>query len=417
VVVIGAGIVGVSTALWLQRAGVQVTLIDREAPAAGASQGNGGVLAVGAIVPVPVPGLLRKVPKMLMDPASPLFLRWSYLPRLAPFLARYLPHARADRVATTAQALMTLLYDAPDQHVALAEGTEAAQFISRGSYLYGYADEAAYAADAFGWSLREAQGVPIKTLDKAALAAFDPLLAGRFGFGVELPDHAIITDPGAYVRALAAGFQTLGGSFLQASVTRFVTQNGQARAVRTNQGEIAADAFALTLGAWSGPVAKDLGITVPLESERGYHVEFHNPNLTLRAPIMVASGKFVVTPMEGRWRAAGVVEFGGLDAPPSPAPFALLKSQVADLFPELTYSHTTEWMGHRPATADSIPIIGAAPRLSNVHLGYGHHHIGLTGGAKTGRWLSQMMTGDGPNADMSAYAPDRKILSSHQPQG
>lgn len=413
VVVIGAGIVGVSTALWLQRAGVEVTLIDREGPAAGASQGNGGVLAVGAIVPVPVPGLLRKVPKMLLDPTSPLFLRWSYLPRLAPFLARYLPHARADRVAATAQALMTLLYDAPDQHAALSEGTEAAQYIARGSYLYGYADETTYKADAFGWSLRAAQGVPIRTLDRAALTAFDPLLAGRFGFGVELPDHAVITDPGAYVRALADAFQALGGKFRQASVTGFVTEGGRARAVQTDAGEISADAFALTLGAWSGPLAKSLGITVPLESERGYHVEFHDPNLTLRAPVMVASGKFVVTPMQGRWRAAGVVEFGGLDAPPSPAPFALLKAQVAELFPDLTYSHTTEWMGHRPATADSIPVIGAAPRLSNVHLGYGHHHIGLTGGAKTGRWLSQMMTGDGPNADMSAYAPDRKILSSH----
>ncbi len=408
VAVIGAGIVGVATALWLQRMGCKVTLIDRDGPAAGASQGNGGVLASIAVVPVPVPGLMAKAPRMLFDPNQPLFLKWGYLPRLLPFLARYLPNGRADRVERISAALTTLLHDSADQHAALAEGSGAADFVRPGSYLFGYESRQAFEADAFGWELRRRRGMTFREMDPAAMAAFDPALKGRFGYAVDCPQHGSITDPGAYVRSLAAQFTDNGGTFVQASLTGFVEENGRAVAARTDKGEIAADAFAMTTGAWSGPIAKALGVKVPVESERGYHVEFHDPNIQLRAPLMVAAGKFVATPMDGRLRCAGVVEFGGLTAAPSKAPFDLLKKSVKKIFPDLTYSHTTEWMGHRPATSDSIPVIGPSPRLQNVYLGYGHHHIGLTGGPKTGRWLAQMMAGRPVNEDLSPYAADRQ---------
>ncbi|MGX9356949.1 NAD(P)/FAD-dependent oxidoreductase [Roseobacteraceae bacterium S113] len=409
VVVIGAGIVGVSTALWCQRMGADVTLVDRDGPAAGASQGNGGVLASIAVVPVTVPGLLRKAPRMLFDPEQPLFLRWRYLPRLAPFLRRYLAHGRADRVARISQGLHAMLHDSALQHAALAEGTEAARFVAPGSYLFGYADRAAFEADAFAWETRARRGMEYETLSGTELAEFDPSLEGRFGFGVRCRDHGTITDPGAYVRALAAAFKAAGGEIVQANLVGFEASAGRALHAQTDTGPLEADRFVMATGAWSGPVARQLGVDVPLESERGYHVEFHDPSINLRAPIMVASGKFVVTPMEGRLRAAGVIEFGGLSAGPSEAPFALLKRNMAKLFPDLSYSHTTEWMGHRPATADSLPVIGAAPKLANVFLGYGHHHIGLTGGPKTGRWLAQMVTGIATNEDLSAFSPARKL--------
>jgi D-amino-acid dehydrogenase len=400
VAVIGAGIVGVSAALWLQRRGCDVTLIDRDGPAAGASEGNAGVLASHAIVPVPVPGLLAKVPRMLFDPNQPLFLKWGYLPRLLPFLARYLPNGRADRVERIADALTTLAHDSPDQHAALAEGTQAAHYIQPGSYLYGYQSRSKFDADTFGWGLRRRRSLPFTELDADALAHFDPALKGRFGYAVDCPQHGMISDPGAYVRSLADHFVQNGGTLVQATLTGFAEENGRAVTAQTDHGTIDADAFAMTTGAWSGPIASALGVRVPLESERGYHIEFHNPNIQLRAPTMVTAGKFVATPMRGRLRCAGIVEFGGLKRPPSRAPFDLLRKSVARIFPE--------WMGHRPATSDSIPIIGISPRLENVYLGYGHHHIGLTGGPKTGRWLAQMMTGAPVNEDMSAFAPDRR---------
>lgn len=408
VLVIGAGIVGVSTALWLQRAGSKVTLIDRIGPAGGTSYGNGGILAACAVVPVTVPGLMAKAPRMLFDPDQPLFLKWSYLPRLLPFLRRYLANGTEAQVERTSQALTELLSDCADQHLALAKDTPAAAFVNPGSYLFGYPDKAAFEADSYGWGIRRKRGYQFREMTAQDIAAYDPALADCFGYGVECPDHGLITDPGAYVTALADHFVSQGGTLLTGDVTGFDRENENAMAARTTAGTITADSFVVTTGAWSDPLARDLGITVPLESERGYHVEFVNPSITLKSPIMVAAGKFVAGSMDGRLRCAGVVEFGGLEAGPSKAPFDLLKRQVARLFPHLTYDDTVEWMGHRPATADSIPVIGRTPAAQNVYVGYGHHHIGLSGGPKTGRWLAQMITGQPVNTDLSAFSPDRR---------
>lgn len=408
VLVIGAGIVGVSAAIWLQRAGHRVTLLDRIGPAGGTSHGNAGVLASGSIVPVVVPGLLAKAPRMLLDPNQPLFLRWRHLPRLMPFLSRYLKNGTEAQVQRSARALATLLHDSPEQHLALARDTPAAAYVKPGSYLFGYSNKAAFDADSYGWDLRRQHGVAYRTLSAEDLPAHDPALAGRFGYGVECRGHGQIDDPGAYVAALAAHFVARGGTLQTGTLRNLTVENGAVTAALTDRGRITADSYVLTTGAWSGPLARKLGITVPLESERGYHVEFLDPSITLRSPVMVAEGKFVATSMRGRLRCAGVVEFGGLDAPPSRAPFDLLRRQIARLFPDLRHGDTVEWMGHRPATSDSIPVIGRTPRAANAYVGYGHHHIGLTGGPKTGRWLAQMVSGQPVNTDLSAYAPDRR---------
>ena len=408
IIVIGAGIVGVSAALWLQSDGHKVTLVDREGPAAGTSYGNGGILASGSIVPVTVPGLLKKAPGMLFDPDQPLFLKWSYLPRLLPFLRRYLRHANAASVDRISAALSQLLHDAPDQHMALAKGTAAEQYLTPADYLFTYTNKEAFEKDHYTWEIRRRNGSAFVELDADAIAAQDPVLAGRFGYGVRCPGHGQVTDPGAYVHALAAECEAKGGRFLKADVLDLDLQDGICTGLRTSAGLLQADRYVVALGAWSGTLARKLGVKVPMESERGYHVEFVNPSITLKTTVMVASGKFVMNSMLGRLRCAGVVEFGGLDAPASAAPFALLRRQVADLFPELTYDRVDEWMGHRPATADSIPVIGISPNASNVLLGYGHHHVGLTGGPKTGRWLAQIVAGQPINTDLAAYAPDRE---------
>lgn len=409
ILVIGAGIVGISTAIWLQRAGQKVTLLDRIGPAAGTSFGNAGILAAASVVPVPVPGLMRKAPRMLFDPNQPLFLKWGYLPRLLPFLRQYLKHGTLPEVDRISTGLTTLLHDSVEQHLALAHGTPAAEFVKPGNYMFGYANKAAFDADSLAWSIRTKRGFKFHERNAEALAAYDPALKGRFGYGVECPNHGLITDPGAYVTALASHFEDNGGEIIIADVHDINQPPGQPCVTTTNTGEITADAVVLATGAWSGALAKKLGITVPLESERGYHIEFVNPSITLKSPIMVTSGKFVASSMNGRLRCAGVVEFGGLDASASQAPFDLLKRQVAALFPDLTYDRIDEWMGHRPATPDSLPLIGATPNAKNVYVGYGHQHVGLTAGPKTGRWLAQMITGQQINTDMAPYAPDRKI--------
>ncbi|MBD3624993.1 MAG: FAD-dependent oxidoreductase [Rhodobacteraceae bacterium] len=407
VCVIGAGIVGVSTAIWLQRDGHKVTLIDREGPAAGASFGNGGVLASCSIVPVTVPGLLRKAPRMLFDPNQPLFLRWRYLPRLLPWLRRYLGNANEDGATRAAAALVDIIGDSLNDHLALAAGTGAERWIVPSDYLYVYRDRHHFHGDNFGWDLRRRFGFDWDEMEGEEFHDYDPAFSRDLNYAVRMEGHGRISDPGAYVHALAAHFERQGGRMVRAEVTDIVRENGQVTGVRTTTETLPCDAAVLALGAWSGPLARSLGIDVPLESERGYHLELWEPSVMPRSPVMVASGKFVATPMEGRLRLAGVVEFGGLDAPPSRAPFDLLRRQVRAALPGIAWAEEREWMGHRPAPADSVPVIGAVPGASGAYMGFGHHHIGLTGGPKTGRLLAQLVSGRQPNIDLATYSPSR----------
>ena len=190
VVVIGAGIVGVSTAEWLRRDGHQVTLVDEHPPGEGTSYGNAGILARAAVVPVPTPGILAKAPGMLFRKDGPLFMRWSYLPRLLPWLIPYLRSARRDRVEKIGASLAHLLMDTVDQHLALARGTPAERWICTDDYLYLYRTEADFDADAFGWQLRSAHGITIEKLRRADLENLDPHLGPSYQFAVRLQQHA-----------------------------------------------------------------------------------------------------------------------------------------------------------------------------------------------------------------------------------
>ena len=407
VAIVGAGIVGVSAAVWLQREGHDVILIDRAGPGEGTSYGNGGILASCSVVPVTAPGLLKKAPGMLLDRDSPLFLRWSYLPRLLPWLIRYLSHCRPGETRRIATALEQIIGDSLDQHQAIARGTAAEKWLVPSDYLFVYRDRAHYQVDAFGWQVRRELGFEWDELEGEAFSQYDPAFSDQLGFAARLGNHGHITDPGRYVKDLADHVVANGGRLIQANVSDFARENGSMTGVVCDGETLACDSAILTAGVWSKPLAARMGIDVPMETERGYHVELIEPNIMPRAPVMVAAGRFVMTPMDGRLRLAGIVEFGGLDAPPSQAPFDLLVRQATAALPGLRWKERCDWMGHRPAPADSIPVIGEVPGLKGVYCGFGHHHVGLTGGPKTGRLLAQMIAGKPPNIDMAAYRPAR----------
>ena len=412
VAIVGAGIVGVSTAVWLQRDGHEVVLIDRAGPAGGASSGNGGILASSSIVPVTMPGIVAKAPRMLFDPNQPLYLKWSYLPRLLPWLLRYLGHANETDARRIAAALAPLIGDSLADHEALAAGTGAEGFVVPCDYVYLYDDRGAYEDDVLGWTIRKAHGVEWEELDGAGLRAIDPIFSPDIGFAVRMPNHGRITDPARYVRKLAAHVETSGGRVLQAEVSDIVRDSGRVSGVRLGGETLPCEAVVVAAGAWSGGLAARLGVKVPLESERGYHVELWEPSVMPHAAVMLASGKFVATPMDGRLRIAGLVEFGGLEAGPSRAPFAFLMRSIRVAIPGLSWKETTKWMGHRPAPADSIPVIGAVPGLRGAYAGFGHHHVGLTGGPRTGWLLSQLVAGRKVNIDLSPYSPARYVRAS-----
>ena len=405
-IVIGAGIVGVSTAIWLRRAGVPVTLVDRGPPGQGTSYGNAGVLASCAMVPVTTPGLIRKAPKLALDPNFPLFLRWSYLPRMMPWLIKYLGHANDSDTRRIATGLTEIVGDAVDQHDALAKGTRAADWIVNSDYVFAYADRAAFEADGYAWGLRHEAGFQPTLIEGEAVREYDASVGQSVNCLAVLKDHGYILDPAGYVAALAEEFLSLGGHWQQAEVQGFRFEDDKVSAVDTSTGPLPCSKVVLATGVWSKPLMQKLGLSIPLESERGYHIVFEGATGGPSVPMMVASGKFVATPMKAGLRCAGVVEFGGLDAGPSAAPLAFLRREAKRAFPNLRATAEVEWQGHRPSTTDSLPLIGQV-RETGVYVGFGHQHIGLTGGPKTGRLLAQIMTGQTPNIDMHPYAPTR----------
>lgn len=409
IAIIGSGIVGVSTAIWLQREGHEVILIDKKGPAEGTSHGNGGVLAACSVIPVTVPGLMAKAPRMLLDPNQPLFLKWGYVPKLLPWLRSYLSNATADAVRRRAAAMTPILGDSLADHQALAAGTGAEKWITPCDYVFVYRDRAHYEGDSFGWGVRRENGFHWDELEGDVWRAYEPSFGPGFGFGARFGDHGRITDPGRYVKDLAEHAVRNGARLLIGDVTDLVRENGRVTGLRVSGETVDCDAAVLATGAWSGGLATTLGLKVPLESERGYHLELWEPSIMPKAALMIASGKFVATPMDGRIRLAGIVEFGGLDATASRAPFRLLERNIRAAFPGITWKETVEWMGHRPSIADSIPVIGEVPGLSGAFAGFGHDHVGLTGGPKTGRLLAQLISGRQPNIDLTPYSPARFV--------
>ena len=406
VVVIGAGIVGVSAGIWLRRAGCEVTIVDRSGPGTGTSHGNAGVLAACAMVPVTGPGLLPKAPGMVLNPDYPLFLRWSYLPKLLPWLRKYLSHANDADTRRIAHALAPIVSDSVEQHKSLCDDLGLGSWVTDSDYCFAYRDRSVFESEAYTWGLRREAGFVPEIIEGQDVRDYEPSLGPQITCMAIMKNHGFIRSPGGYVKALAQAFEGMGGVIREAEVRDFDLSGGRVRGVQTTQGTIACDEVVLATGVWSGPMMRKLGLKVPLESERGYHVVFENATGGPSRPVMLASGKFVATPMEQGLRCAGILEFGGLEAGPSAAPFALLRRQVKQAFPQLTATSEIEWMGHRPAPSDSLPLIGQIGE-TGVFTAFGHHHIGLTGGPKTGRLIAGLITGGRVNTDLAPYHPQR----------
>jgi D-amino-acid dehydrogenase len=408
VVVVGAGITGLSAAEWLRRGGCNVLLIDAVFPGdrAQASFGNAGLLARTSILPVATPSLVRKAPGMALDKDAPLFLRWSYLPWLLPWLVPFLRNANARMIHAVSAHLAALVLDANEQHLALAAGTGAEAFIARGDLINLYPQRAQFEADALSNEIRRQHGIVPALLTRDALVERDPRLGPAYAFGAVFAPYWWLTSPGAYLAALFAHYRRQGGRFRQARVVRLAP--GPTPVVTLDGGEdLTTDKVILSAGAWSASLARSMGLRVTMEAERGYHVAFHAPSHTAPQPYMVTDAKLVVTPMDGGLRAAGLVEFAGIDAPASAAPIRLIERGMTRLYPDLDYDRTESWMGRRPTTPDSLPVIGESARTPNVLHAYGGQHVGLTIGPKLGRIAAGLVSGAHSNLDLSPYDPDR----------
>jgi D-amino-acid dehydrogenase len=407
ITVIGAGIVGVAVASYLQRDGHSVTLVDRGPPGEFTSMGNAGILSPGSVVPVGMPGILKKVPQWLTDPAAPLSVKWGYLPQAAPWLWRFIRASRRDRVEQIADGLRPLLGQTFDAYRTLTQAAGCTDLINQSGYIAVYETEAAFRADALAWQLRRARGVKVVDIDAAQIREHDPDLAPIYVRGVLLPEQGYVANPLWLTQRLFNHFIAAGGHYLQRDVTGFDLSGGTVRALSTTGGPLAVDRVVLAAGVFSAHLAAMLGTRIPLESQRGYHVHFPDSGISPRTPVMSGEYKFFVTPMADGLRNAGTVEIAGLAAPPTQARIDALVRHTRRMYPGARLDDMRTWMGHRPCTPDSLPVIGQSRRFSNAYFAFGHGHTGLCGGAPTGRLLADLFAGRPPNIDPAPYSPER----------
>ncbi|WP_135466823.1 NAD(P)/FAD-dependent oxidoreductase [Crenalkalicoccus roseus] len=413
-VVIGAGIVGACCALELLREGHEVVLLDPGPPGGpqAASYGNGCWLSPMSVIPPAVPGLWRKVPGFLADPLGPLAIRWSYLPRVAPWLLRYLLSGWTEaRVARTAVALRALLRDAPAWHARLAEEAGVGGLIHRRGLIYVYPDRAAFEAEAMAWRIRHQVGIRWIELSAEKLYQREPALHRRYGFGILVEEGGHCVDPGGYVAALVALARAQGARLLARRGTGFRIEGGRLRAVLTDGEEIAADKAVIAAGAHSRPLALAAGDRVPLETERGYHAVIEGVEVGPRTPLMPSDGKMSITMTAHGLRCSGQVEIAGLRAPPNWRRAEILRDHLLRSFPDLPRDLPAErvrfWMGHRPSMPDGLPCLGLSRASADIALAFGHGHVGLVAAPRSARLVAQMLCGRAPELDMAPYDPRR----------
>ncbi len=406
-IVVGAGIVGVCTAIELNRRGWSVTLVDRLEPGAACSFGNAGILAAQAVVPVALPGIEREAASMLLDPEGPLVVRWRSLPWTFEWLLKFRKAANMARLPAAADAMKALNGTSLELHEALSKAAGVPELVRPTRYLYIARDpQKLDVENGLAWRLRRERGAEIEVLDGDKLHEAEPELSREYKRGVRLGPIGYTTNPFRLTQAYAAMFQREGGRIVQAEV-RALRPAGAVTGLETSAGQMAAETVVVCAGAWSLSLVRPLGLKLPLIAERGYHVTYADPGIALNHVISEAERQFAVTSMEMGLRVAGTEELGRADDPPAWRRAEVLDRQAHAMFPRARLDKGSRWMGPRPGTPDSLPAIGAVPGYPNIFIAAGHGHLGLTGGPNTGRIVAALASGERLNLDLAPYAPGR----------
>lgn len=404
IAIIGAGVIGMAIAERLLQAGREVVVIDGALPGSGASYGNAGTIADYAVMPVGSPDVLRNLPSLLFDRNSPLAIRRAALPSLAPWLMRFAAQSLPEPTRRNAAALAALLANASPSWTALAQRLDAQNLMQRRGCLYVYDTAKAFRAALAGLTARQTLGIKVELLTADALAALEPGLPAMPGGAALFPDAVFLTDPGRMMAALATQV-FLRAELLQARVETISRVTGGVLITGENL-HLRARRVIIAAGAQARKLARQVGDRVPLDTERGYHVEWDMPHPPITRPTCPTNRGFYLCPMQGRLRVAGTVELGGLTAPPSPHRIAALVHGARAIFPQLGQP-SRDWMGFRPSMPDSLPVIGFSRGGSDVVHAYGHGHIGVTLAPITARIVGDLIAGRVPEVDITPYRVDR----------
>ena len=406
ITIVGAGIMGISSGLNLIRRGCDVTIIEKEIDGEPASFGNASWLSAPSITPVLTPGAIYKIPKMLFSSKGPLFLKFPGVIKILPWLLKYLTYSTEEKVKYISKYLAPLLANSTDEHKKLAKGTNALQWIKDAPYLYLYKNKNDYNKDSFIWNIRKSYGFNLIEVQSNELHELVPGLSEEYTFAIKIENQGYIVNSKNYLKDLLEGFKNLGGKIIEEEVKDIISDEINIK-IKTNKNEYTSDDVVIAAGVFSDTLSKKFGANVPLQSERGYHLELRKTNIELKYPLFNGYLKLAIAPKPSGIRFAGLIEFGSLNSKPNPKAYDLLMRNAQSMFPGISYGEKSEWSGHRPATIDSLPLIGKSSIDEKVFFAYGHHHIGLTAGPKTGELLAKSILRDNDQVDLSPYSPNR----------
>lgn len=406
-VVVGAGIIGTAIAHELQRRGRQVVLVERDAPGRGASFGNMASIAVTEFMPASRPAVWRQIPGWMLDPEGPVRVRPGHMPRLVPWFLRFLAASRPSKLRALEEQGAALCSRALADTQDLLRETGLSGELTGEGCLSLYTDQAEFRADRDHIEILERFGFAHSLLTGGEARELEPELSRKIGMAVLFPDNRSLRDPYRLVVKLAGRFAALGGRIERGEVAGF-TRDGAIREVVLKDGRrLASDEVVICAGAFSARLAKLLGEPIPMETERGYHTQIMAPGISMRHSIIWPARAFMVTPTAGGIRVGGTVEMAGLEAPPDYRRSKVTVRRAREALPRLRCEDFTEWMGHRPALPDTVPILSPSARTRGLFYATGHGHLGLTYAATTARLMGDLITGVAPPMDMRPYRIDR----------
>jgi len=407
VVVIGAGVIGACTALALQKNKQKVLLIDKEKPAAGASFGNAGAIVNGSCVPTSMPGILNDVLKMIFKPHNPLSIRPSYLPKLLPWLTRFMNESRTSLAHENAVNLFALSKHAVGAWRELTHDSPLEDMLFEGGWLKVYESKNSFDSTLRARELMSQIGTQYEILDSDDIRDLEPNLAPIYSYGFFQKDCLNISNPGRLVEGLVAQFLELGGEFNKFSVEE-IQVTPEYHVLKGQGTELLADKVVLATGAASKKLAQQMGDNFPLDTERGYHMMFPvDTKSLLNRPVVNGESSFVLSPMETGIRMTSQVEFAGLEGRADYSRIRRLMPEVKRMLPDIELKEESVWMGCRPSLPDSLPVIDFSKKSDKFIYAFGHHHLGMTLGAVTGLLIADLLNKGSSSIDIKPYCASR----------
>ena len=402
--IIGAGIQGVCNALFLQKKGYQVTLFDRDEPGNSASYGNAGHFSPYASIPVNRPDLIQDIPAMLMSSTGPLSLKWNYVPKMIPWFVKFLMNCSKKKMMHTAKYMHQILDISLSAYDELFEEIDIDGLVLNKGMLYIW-DNTNLKSREFENKIRNELGVKYQMVSPKEIHDLEPKIKPFYHGGVYYEYARHTRNPKKILVKLFQNFVNKGGKFLKLNIKE-INFDENKPVLRSENQRFIFDKLVITCGAFSKKLTDSLHENIPLDTERGYHVHFKNYDHVISRPIVYLNKAVALTPMEQGLRVVGTVEFGGLKNPPSKSRIKNLIINANNIIEGLP-EHKDEWLGFRPTLPDYLPVIGKSKNYENVFYSFGHHHLGWTLGAISGKIISKMIANENTNLDLDPYSSRR----------